>query len=154
MKPIMFACQRLIPKSTSVIFAEVADTNRWSEFNGYGLLPGIASASYAVRTENMVGSRIQVLNRDGSRHVEEITAWIPDREIAMTMQEFSPPLSLLATHFIEAWYFQVEDERTRVTRTFQMFPRHVIWRPALWLISLLFRRAIARHLAEMAGEQP
>ena len=152
MKPIMFACKRLIPKSSAVIFAEVADTTRWSEFNGYGILPGIESASYAVRTEDMVGSRIQVLNRDGSSHVEEITAWIPAREIAMTLQDFTPPLNLVATHFTEDWHFQVEDEGTRVTRTFQMFPRFVIARPAIWLISLLFRRAIARHLDEMAGE--
>ena len=152
MKPIMFACQRLIPKSTAVIFAEVADIARWIEFNGYGILPGIETATYKVHTEAMVGSRIQVLNRDGSSHVEEITAWIPDREIAMTLQDFTPPLSFMATHITETWHFQVEDDGTRVTRTFQMFPRHVLARPSLWLISLLFRGAINRHLEEMAGE--
>ena len=152
MKPIVFACQRLIPKSTAVIFAEVADTARWSEFNGYGILPGIEAASYEMRTQDMVGSRIQVRNRDGSSHVEEITAWIPDREIAMRLYEFTPPLRFLATHITEAWHFQVDVDGTRVTRTFQMFPRFVIARPALWLISLLFRRAISRHLDEMAGE--
>ena len=93
MKPLMFERDQVIPKSTAVIFAEIADTTRWGEFNGYGILPGIESASYAVRTQDMVGSRIRVLKRDGSRHIEEITAWIPDREIAMTMQEFTPPLS-------------------------------------------------------------
>jgi len=154
MKPITFACQRLIPKSTAVIFAQVADTARWREFNGYGILPGIESAAYEVRTQDMVGSRIRVLNRDGSSHIEEITRWIPDREIAMTLQEFTPPLRLLATHISEKWRFQVEDDSTCVTRTFQMYPRNVIVRPILWLISLLFRRAIARHLEEMAGEQP
>jgi hypothetical protein len=150
----MFTCSRLIPKSTGLIFAEVADTKRWSEFNGYGILPGIESASYEVRTQDMVGSRIKVLNRDGSRHVEEITAWALDKEIAMTLQDFTPPLSLLATRITEAWHFQIEDDGTRVTRTFQMFPRNVMARPALWLISVLFQRAIDRHLEEMAGEQP
>jgi hypothetical protein len=152
MKPLIFERDQVIPKSTAVIFAEIADTTRWSEFNGYGILPGIESASYEMRTQDMVGSRIQVRNRDGSSHVEEITAWIPDREIAMTLHEFTPPLSFLATQITEAWHFQVDDDGTRVTRTFQMFPRFVIARPALWLISLLFRRAIARHLDEMAGE--
>jgi hypothetical protein len=152
LKPIIFACKRIIPKSTAVIFSDITDTKRWSEFNGYGILPGIESASYEVRTENMVGSRIKVLNRDGTRHVEEITAWTPDKEIAMTLQEFTPPMSLIATHITEAWLFQAADEGTRVTRTFQMFPRQVFARPVLWLISFLFRRAIARHLEEMAGE--
>lgn len=68
----------------------------------------------------------------------------------MKLQAFTPPLSRLATHFIEEWRFEVGDGGTLVTRTFQLFAASAWTRPFLWMISLFFRRAIAQHLAEMA----
>ena len=155
MRPIVFQCRQLIPRSTADICAEVADLDRWRTFDGYGILPGIASAVYESRAETMVGSRIRVHNRDGSNHVEEIYRWVPGQAIAMKFSDFSPPLSHLATHFTEEWHFEAQESATLVTRTFHLFPTRSTTRPVLWLISLLFRRAIARHLAEIAqtGEQ-
>jgi hypothetical protein len=40
---------------------------------------------------------------------------------------------------------------TEVVWRLEMHPRSAPARPALWVISLLMRRAIARHLAQMAG---
>lgn len=129
----------------------ITDLSRWPEFSGYGPLPGIAGAAYESRTDDMVGSRIRVTNADGSSHVEAIIRWVPGGAVAMKMHDFTPPLSRLATHFIEEWAFEPRGAGTLVTRRFELYPRSAATRPFLWLISLLFRRAIARHLKEMAG---
>lgn len=150
-KPIEFECRQLIPASPTAIAAAIADTSRWSEFGGYGVLPGIASAAYELRTDDMIGSRIRVRNTDGSSHVEEIYVWEVGQKIAIKMDEFTPPLSRLAAYFTEEWSFQATAEGTLAARRFQLFPRRGWTRPFLWLISLMFRRAIARHLAEMAA---
>jgi hypothetical protein len=42
MKPITFAETRFIPRPAGEIAAGIADLSRWSEFGGYGPLPGIA----------------------------------------------------------------------------------------------------------------
>lgn len=151
MNPIGFQCHHIIARTGSEICSEIADTAHWGGFTGYGILPGIESAEYEKRTDDMVGSRIRVRNTDGSQHVEEITKWVPGREVGMKLHEFSPPLSHLATHITEEWDFQAQDHATLVTRTFHIFPRRAATRPIVWLISLFFRRAIARHLAAMAA---
>lgn len=150
MRPISFQCRKLTTKSPHEIAAEVADTERWSDFQGYAFLPGIEQAQFETRTPDMIGSRVRVRNSDGSQHVEEIIAWDPDHKIAMKFQEFTPPLSRLATHFIEELTFAPEEEATLVTRKFQMYPTNTVARLPLWLISLLFRRAIAAHLDDLA----
>lgn len=150
MRPIRFACSQLIAQSAPAICAAIADVARWREFKGYGLLPGIADATYEQRTETMIGSRVRVRNSDGSGHVEEFYAWEPTKQVAMKFDRFTPPLCHLATHFTEEWLFETRTNATLVTRKFQLFPKHAVARPLLWLIALVFRQAIARHLADMA----
>ena len=150
MHPIEFQCIEIIPATASVICDQIADVARWSEFRGYGPLPGIKSARYDKRTDTMVGSRVLVQNTDGSRHVEEISAWVAGSHIGMRLQEFSPPLSTLATHFTEDWLFQANGPETQVTRTVRMYPRNWLTWPAVWVISLLFRPAIAQNLRALA----
>lgn len=150
MKPIRFSCQQFIPLSPQEISNNIADMARWEEFTGYGVLPGIKEAKYGVRTEEMIGSRIQVQNTDGSSHVEEIYTWEPDKAIGMKLCDFSPPLNKIATHFLEDWAFESQSGGTQVQRSFQLFPVSIFTRPFLWIISLFFRKAIAHHLLEMA----
>ncbi|MEZ4869449.1 MAG: hypothetical protein R3C14_49455 [Caldilineaceae bacterium] len=156
MQPIHFECTKLIPEAATAIAANIADLSRWSEFSGYGVLPGIANAEYVVRTNDMLGSCVRVHNTDGSQHLEEFCVWDlglrPGPQIVIKLHEFSPPLNRLATHFIEAWQFETHNSATLVRRSFQLFPKQPLTRPCLWLIALLFKRAIARHLAEMAAE--
>jgi hypothetical protein len=141
-----------MPQSAETIAANIADVSRWSEFKGYKILPGIASAVYEKRTDDMVGSRLRVRNTDGSTHVEEIVIWdLPD-QIVMRIGDFSPPLNRLASHFIEEWRFSAEDNVTMTTRSFQLYPKNVLTRPLLRLIGWFFKRAIAVHLAEMRRE--
>src|SRR5687768_12013299 len=86
LRPITFVCSRIIPRTPIEISSEIADTSRWSEFRGYGVLPGIESAQYEKRTTDMIGSRIRVRNTDGSEHVEEILKWVPNRELSFRLQ--------------------------------------------------------------------
>lgn len=151
MRPIQFECQQLIPFSGDEVCTTISDMSQWPKFEGYGFLPGIRRAEYERRTANMVGSRIRVHNLDGSSHVEEIYHWLPGREIGMKLHQFSPPLSRLASHFTEDWRLESRPNGTYVTRTFHLYPGRNLTRPILWLISLVFRRAIAKNLAQMAA---
>ncbi len=153
MRPISFTCRKLIPRSAAAICADIADLDRWRDFKGYGILPGIASAAYEVRTADMVGSRVRVRSTDGSGHSEEFYLWQPGQQIAMKFADFTPPLQQLATHFTEEWTFDTKPNGTLVTRHFNLYAKSAVTRPLLWLISLVFRRAIDRHLTEMAAER-
>lgn len=136
------------------ISANIADMDKWPEFTGYGMLPGIKNAQYEVRKVGMVGSRIRVENTDGSMHTEKILTWRAEKEILMELCEFSPPLNKMASHFLETWTFEEKDDGTQVTRAFTLYPTTILTQPALWLISLMFRRAIKHHLHLMAQDAP
>ena len=75
MKSIEVKIVAHIKKSSQEICREILDTERWSEFKGYSILPGIEKAQFETKTPELVGSRIKVQNTDGSSHVEEIIEW-------------------------------------------------------------------------------
>lgn len=152
MHPVQFECQTTISAPADVICTQIADVTRWCEFQGYGFLPGIASAEYEQRTANMVGSRIRVTNTDGSYHMEEFTVWENGRKIVTKLHDFSPPLNRLTTHFLEEWNFETRGNATHVRRALSLFPKQALARPALWLISRFLRQAITRQLDEMTKE--
>lgn len=150
MKPIESQYSQIIAAAADAISAQIADTDRWSEFRGYWMLPGIKSAQYENRTEGMVGSRIHVVNTDGSQHIEEILGWDAEARIVMRLQEFTPPLSSLVAHIDENWSFESDGQTTLVIRTTRIHPKSILTWPLAWLISLLFKKAIARSLQQMA----
>jgi hypothetical protein len=113
------------------------------------VLPGIRTAEFEVKTPEVIGSRIKVTNTDGSSHVEEIAVWEPARRVTLHMRNFSPPLSRLATGFDETWGFHRSGLDTQVVRSFELHATSRVTRPILWLISILLKRAIARHLRQM-----
>jgi hypothetical protein len=149
MKPITFSCEETLGMPPERIAEQILDLTRWPDFRGYGVLPGIKAAEFEARTPEVVGTRIRVTNTDGSSHVEEVVEWQPDRRLRLRMGEFSPPLSRLATEFVETWEFGLADGGTRVVRSFDLHARSGPTRPLLGLISILLRRAIARHLRQM-----
>lgn len=151
-RPIHFTCESTLPLKPEEIASQILDLSKWPEFTGYGPLPGIKRAEFETRTAEIVGTRIRATNRDGSTHVEEIVEWEPSRRLRLHMSEFSPPVSRLAKAFDEMWDFEREGDRTKVIRSFEMHPKSALTRPLLWLISWLLRRAIARHLEQMAQE--
>jgi hypothetical protein len=75
MTPITFTCRATVPFTPQQIADQILNLANWPKFQGYGPLPGIMAAEIEVRTPHVVGTRIQVTNTDGSRHVEEITVW-------------------------------------------------------------------------------
>ena len=152
MKPITFSCDETLSIAPDVIAQHVLDVSKWPDFKGYFVLPGIKVAEFEVKTPGIVGSRIRVINTDGSTHVEEIVQWQPDQRIEMHMKELSAPLSRLATGIEEMWDFKRIDNATRVTRSFKMHAKSALTRPILWLISMLLKKAIARNLREMRQE--
>ena len=79
MKPITFSCEETLGIPPERIAEQILDISRWSGFQGYGVLPGIKAAEFEVRTPEIVGSRIRVIDTDGSSHLEEIVEWEPDR---------------------------------------------------------------------------
>lgn len=149
MKPITFTCTETISRAPEDIARQILDLAKWTVFKGYGVLPGIKAAEFEVRTPGVIGTRIKVTNTDGSSHVEEIVEWQPDSRLRLDMKDFSPPLSRLASGFVETWEFERLDNGTRVFRSFEMHPKSAFSRPLLWLISFLLKRAIARHLRQM-----
>lgn len=149
MKPISFVCEALLPQTSAEIAAQILDLSNWTDFTGYGIIPGIASAEFETRTDRIVGTRIRVINQDRSTHIEEIVEWDVDRRLRLDMKEFSTPLSRLATGFEETWEFKRQGESTRAVRAFKIHPRSFLARPLLKLISLFLKRAIERHLRRM-----
>lgn len=151
--PISFSCRATLALEPVEIANQILDTGNWTDFTGYGPLPGIALAEFEVRTPDVVGSRILVQNRDGSRHVEEILEWAPDRRLKLRLHEFSPPMSRLAKWIDETWEFRAVNGTTRVTRTLDIENRSILSRAPLLLISQLLKRAIARHLKQMRSDR-
>jgi hypothetical protein len=149
LKPITFSCEETLTLSPEDVAGQILDLANWTDFKGYGILPGIKAAEYEFRTPGVVGSRIRVTNTDGSSHVEEVVEWQPDRLVRLLMGDFSPPLSRLATGFVETWEFRRLGNATGVTRSFELHAKSGFARPFLWLISFLLKRAIARHLRQM-----
>jgi hypothetical protein len=156
MRPITFSCRETLALAPADIAAQVLDLSKWPEFTGYGPLPGIKSAEFEARTPQVVGTRIKVTNTDGSAHVEEIVEWQPDARLVLSMTDFSLPLSKLATRFEEEWVFERAGDATHAARTFRLYPKSVLTRPAVWLISYLLRRAVSRHLRQIkaSAQQP
>lgn len=149
MKSVAFECVRTLPLTPAAIRAAIADVGRWSDFRGWGPLPGIESAEYRERTPDVQGSVVAVRNRDGSSHTERILEW-SDARVVMEFGEFTPPLSRFAERFTETWTFEPVAGATRVTRRFDLHPRGVPGRALLVAISFLLKRAVARHLRDMS----
>ena len=151
MKPITFTCEETHALAPEDIARQILDLTKWPDFHGYGPIPGIKVAEFDVRTPEIVGSRIRVTNTDGSNHVEEIVEWQPGHRVQLEMKEFSAPLSRLATRIEETWEFKRVGNETKVTRSFQMHAKSALARPMLWVISILLKKAIVRHLRQMRG---
>jgi hypothetical protein len=134
------------------LFLHTLELSDWPSFKGYGPLPGIQEATFLKRTQDISGSIIRVQNTDGSTHEEHIIEWDPPKRLVIHFQQFSPPLSYLADHFIEQWVVQNDHAETpTLHRSFELVPKHSWTVLPLWLISLLLRRAIKQHTQEICG---
>jgi Polyketide cyclase / dehydrase and lipid transport len=151
-KPINFSCEETLDISPDEIAQKILDVANWPDFKGIAMLPEIKVAEFEVMTPDIVGSRIRVINTDGSTHVEEIVEWQTDRRLKMQFKEFSAPLARLATGFEETWNFERSDNATKVTRSFKLHAKSAIAWPVLWVISVFLKKAINRHLRQMRSD--
>ena len=131
MKPITFTCEDTLPLASEGIARQILDLTKWPDFHGYGPIPGIKTAEFDVQTPKIVGTRIRVMNVDGSCHVEEIVEWQPEHRVRLEMKEFSPPLSRLATGFEETWEFTRTTNGTHVARSFRLHSQSFLGQLAL-----------------------
>ena len=153
MQPIIISISAKSSQTPAEICAFFLDTKRWSEFKGSAFLPGIRAASFENQTPGLVGSRIRVHNTDGSSHVEEILEWDPEHRIMLRFQEFSLPLSRLATHFIETWEFNRSGRITHMRRSMAFYPQGL----ASWLLLLpiagLMKKAFLNNAQQYDNEK-
>ncbi len=72
MSPIRFSCKASPAVPPDQVAQQILDLSRWSDFPGYGVLPGIRSAEFERRTPEIVGSRSdqRVLHRRVGFHCE------------------------------------------------------------------------------------
>jgi hypothetical protein len=152
MRTIDFTCTEIVALEPAVISERISSVERWTEFKGYGIVPGIAKAAYEIRTDSQIGSRVRVRNTDGSSHTEEFIAWAPGERALLRMSGFSPPLNWLTSHIVEEWTLASEPNGTMITRRFSLQPTHKAGRLLLSLIAPLLRRAVARHLTQIQRE--
>ena len=129
--------------------AELLAIDKWVSFRGWGLVPGIRSARFEARTETVTGTRIAVVNDDGSTHTEEIIEWRPGERLQIRMSGFSKPLRPFASHFLETWLFTPVPAGTALVRRFDLFPRGFLGAIVLRVIAPMLRRAMERQLREM-----
>lgn len=134
------------PYPPSVIFGGIVDLTKWSAFRGYGPLPGIREATLPAGEQLGLGSRVRVLNTDGSVHHEVVRTFEPDRRYSVVM-ELSPPASYLMDRIEEDIELaETPTGGTRMTRTFTTFPRSLLTAPLVWLLTYgLLRKAVVRH---------
>jgi hypothetical protein len=148
MKPIEIKVIGKVKKSSEEICSLFLNTERWSDFKGYSILPGIKAAEFTVKTSNLVGSRIKVQNTYDSSHVEEIIEWDIKNRIALKFQDFSAPLNKFATYFIEVWKFNAIENGTKIERSMTMYPKGFLGWIILLPISQLMKKAFEKHSIE------
>ena len=135
--------------SIASISEGIMETTKWTDFTGWGFLPGIKSCSKTKETENGVGTIFSVQNLDGSTHKEEILEWDTKNKIVILMYDFSKPLASFADHFIETWEMQSIEGITHIKRSFYLYPKNILGKILLQIIAPFFKQAVKKHFRTM-----
>jgi hypothetical protein len=142
MKPIVVSVEGIVQVTSTYFCEQLLDLNRWTDFTGYKLLPGIQFASFIHRTDHIVGTRVKVINTDGSTHEEEFLEWNPNEKLTIRLSQFSKPLSFFSTHFLEEFHFEKHENGTKVKRTMYLFPKNGFGALILRFISRYTKKAL------------
>ena len=146
---VTFSCEETMEMTSLEIAKQILDIENWSDFKGYGFLPGIKSARFDPRTPEVIGSKIHVTNCDNSSHIEEIVEWSPDSRLRLHFSQFSAPVSYLATGFDEIWEFERIGTQTKVVRSMELHCKSFLTWPILKVISILLKKALSQHLVQI-----
>src|SRR5262250_3052803 len=114
--PVRHVFERVIAAPRAAVFAAIADPTGWKHW-----FPGVRDARYHGAPPYGVGT-IREADVSGTRWIEEMIAWEPDRRWAYAVLEASTPL---ASAQVES--FDVDDAPggTRVRWTLAIEPRLV-----------------------------
>ena len=128
---------------------EIFDVSKWSDFKGYGPIPGIRSVERKNYSESRIGTRFEIINTDDSNHVETVTDYQHGKLITLYYDGFSKPLDGLASHFTETFQFEKHGSTTHVKRTFQLFPKNFIGKIMLSITTIFLKRAVKKHFEKL-----
>jgi hypothetical protein len=134
------------------IFDSFMQIEKWNDFKGFGIIPGIKTANFIVKSESIKGSIIRVENTDGSSHKEEILAFEIDKYLKIKLYDFTKPLSYFSTHFLEEWALKKMEDGYKIERSMTLFSKGKISRFILKVISLILKRAIQKHTEYVVRE--
>ena len=149
-RPVAITCQRSFAIPAVNLARRILDLSEWPHFEGWGPLPGIRAARFRHQSEAYIGSVIEVENRDGSTHTEEIVAWDEGRALTLRLANFTAPVRHLATHFDEHWIFTTtSDNKTHLVRSLEIHPRNAVSRLLLLPIAWMLHKALKMHLSKM-----
>lgn len=125
---------------------EIFVAENWSEFKGYGILPGVKHVEIRDYSKSKVGTKFNVTNTDNSRHIETVVEYIPNKLLVLKFSDFTKPLSNYVSHFIETYKFDRVKNKTHLERTFQMYPLNVSGKIMLYMIKYFMKKAIRKHM--------
>ena len=142
---VTFTIEVYYYKEPQYIFDSFMQIEKWNDFKGFGIIPGIKTANFIVKSESIKGSIIQVENSDGSSHKEEILEFEKDTYLKIKMYDFSKPLSYFATFFIEEWVLKKMDDHYKLVRSMTLHSKGMISNFILKVISNNLKYAIQKH---------
>ena len=132
---------------------EIFIAENWSKFKGYGILPGVKHVVITNENKSKIGTKFNVTNTDGSKHVETVVEYIPNKLLVLKFSDFTKPLSNYASHFIEIYKFDNVEDKTHLERTFQMYTLNISGKIILYLMKYFMKKAIRKHLDGIVFEE-
>lgn len=131
------------------VFALALDPQRFpATFTGFGPIPAIRQIT--PHAPPAVGSTRELLNSDGSRLTERITALEPARRHAYTLTGLRPPLGWLARAGHADWTFTPRPDGAQVVWCYRFELTSGLAWPVTWpLLQGFMRKAMQRCLAAM-----
>ena len=142
---VTFTIEVYYYKEPRYIFDSFLQIEKWNDFKGFGMIPGIKNANFIIKTDSIKGTIIQVENSDGSSHKEEILEFEKDTYLKIKMFDFSEPLSYFATYFIEEWALKKMEDGYKLERSMTLLSRGIFSYFILKLISNNLKNAIQIH---------
>ncbi len=127
------------------IFDSFLQVEKWNDFKGYGMIPGIKNAKFITKTDSIKGSLIQVQNTDGSSHKEEFLEFEENKYLKIKMYDFSRPLSIFAEYFIEEWVLRKESDHYKIERSMNLYGKGFLSKLLLSIIAKSLKNAIQKH---------
>lgn len=134
-----------IVASIERVFDLTLDPAEADSFTGYGPIPGVVS----IRELDPVlgsGARREILNRDGSTHREQITAFTRPFCHVAEITGLKPPFAWLVGSMQDRWNFRQEGNDTVLDRSFEIRLKSGFAYPLVAVLARFLRAAMRRHL--------